>query len=141
MKHISMTEAAKQFHVSKSTLSRAVKSGKITVAVRHDDGTFGFDPSEVARFTDTVRNDKRSGAQRPVSAQETPSNTSLDVVEVLNARIADLKEALAAKDAQIADIAKDRDAWRDTAKASLPAPQKPRGGLFGWLGGGKAANG
>jgi hypothetical protein len=137
MKHISMTEAAKQFRVSKSTLSRAIKAGKMSVAVRHEDGTFGLDPSEVARFSDTLRNDKRSGAQRPVLATETPRNAAPEVVDVLNARIADLKEALAAKDAQIADLSHDRDAWRDTARAALPAPQKTRGGLFGWLGGGQ----
>ncbi|MFE3839510.1 hypothetical protein [Pseudogemmobacter sonorensis] len=141
MEHISMTEAAKQFRVSKSTLSRAVKSGKMSVAVRHKDGTFGLDPSEVARFTGTLRNDKRTGAQRPVLTQETPSNAPAELVAALNARIDDLKEALTAKDAQIADIAKDRDAWRDHAKAALPAPQKTRGGLFGWLSGGKVANG
>lgn len=48
MSELSLVQAAKLTGKSKSTLTRAIKSGRMS-AVRKTDGTFGLDASEVLR--------------------------------------------------------------------------------------------
>lgn len=57
MAELSLTQAARLAGKSKSTLTRAIKSGRMSAA-RRADGTFGLDPSEVLRVfpNDAVRN-------------------------------------------------------------------------------------
>ncbi|PSM54916.1 hypothetical protein C4L39_25745 [Clostridium diolis] len=57
MAELSLVQAATLAGKSKSTLTRAIKSGRMS-AVRRDDGTFGLDPAEVLRVfpRDTMRN-------------------------------------------------------------------------------------
>lgn len=55
MAQLSLADAARLVGKSKSTLTRAVKSGKMS-AIRQADGTFSIDPSELARaYPDAVR--------------------------------------------------------------------------------------
>lgn len=56
MAEVSLAQAATLTGKSKSTLTRAIKSGRMS-AVRRDDGTFGLDPAEVLRaYPDAARN-------------------------------------------------------------------------------------
>lgn len=57
MAELSLAQAATLVGKSKSTLTRAIKSGRMS-AVRRTDGTFGLDPAEVLRVFphNTVRN-------------------------------------------------------------------------------------
>lgn len=57
MAELSLAQAATLAGKSKSTLTRAIKSGRMS-AVRRDDGTFGLDPAELLRVfpADAVRN-------------------------------------------------------------------------------------
>jgi predicted DNA-binding protein (UPF0251 family) len=56
MAELSLAQAATLAGKSKSTLTRAIKSGRMS-AVRRADGTFGIDPAELLRVfpTDAVR--------------------------------------------------------------------------------------
>ena len=56
MVELSLAQAATMTGKSKSTLTRAIKSGRMS-AVRRADGTFGIDPAELLRVfpTDAVR--------------------------------------------------------------------------------------
>lgn len=55
MAELSLAQAAKLTGKSKSTLTRAIKSGRMSAA-RRADGTFGLDPAELLRvYPDAVR--------------------------------------------------------------------------------------
>lgn len=159
---ISMGEAARTFKASKATLSRAIRDGKLSVKEKLEDGTYRLDTSEVARFMDVFRPEKRNTIKTDAQRVETPSETLTatppETVElrVMNARmeaeLAGLKALLEAEQRRAETAERDRDQWRDQAKAQTlllthqaqtpaAAPQERRGGVFGWLAGRKAANG
>lgn len=160
---ISMGEAARSFKVSKATLSRAIRDGKMSVKEKLEDGTYRLDPAEVARFMETFRAEKRNTSKNDAQDHETPKETPVatpsetDVeLRINNARmeaeLAGLKALLEAEQRRAETAEKDRDHWRDQAQAqtlllthqaqgATDAPGTRRGGLFGWLGGRKAANG
>src|SRR6266481_1812855 len=46
--HYTLGEAAKRTGLSKPTIQRAIKSGKLS-ALRNDDGSYAIDPSELER--------------------------------------------------------------------------------------------
>jgi len=101
----SIGEAAKAVGVSKSTLSRAIKNGRIS-AKRQDNGSYSIDPSELHRVyppvaSATVASDK-SDALR--NRKETSSETAR-----LQAELANLRE-------QNADLREERNAWREQAQ-------------------------
>lgn len=63
MLELSLAQAATLTGKSKSTLTRAIKSGRMS-ATRKTDGTFGIDPAELLRvYPDAVR-DVSDGASR-----------------------------------------------------------------------------
>ena len=102
---LSLSEAAKAVGVSKSTIWRAVKSGRLSAASKTDDGEFRIDPSELERaFAETKR------------AAKVASMAKGDEATV--ARIAGLEEMLAFAKEQLDKTEKDRDAWREQAEAS-----------------------
>lgn len=163
MAHISMGEAARNFKVSKATLSRAIRDGKMSVKEKLGDGTYRLDPAEVARFMETFRPEKRNSikqnAQSAETLKETPSETRSETdveLRMANARmeaeLVGLRALLEAEQRRAETAEKDRDAWREEARAQTlllthqaqggaAAAGERRGGLFGWLGGRKAANG
>lgn len=99
-------EAAKVAGVSKSTLLRAVKKGKIS-ASRNDAGAFMFDPSELARVYPgaSVTQVKSKQMEHYEVASEAP-----------DALVLQLRQ-------QLSDMREDRDAWREQAqRLALVAP-------------------
>lgn len=76
-------EAAKVVGFSKPTLSRAIKSGKLS-AKRLDDGSFSIDPSELMRWKDA--NGHRNASVKRLATQaethKTPSEASVLQAEV-----------------------------------------------------------
>jgi excisionase family DNA binding protein len=113
-------EAAKATGMSKATISKAIKSGRIS-ARKDETGTFQIDPSELHRvYPPTVSREHK----------ETPENTSTRVdvdgtVRELRARIETAHERLADKESVIADLREDRDKWRQQATALL-SDQRPK---------------
>lgn len=107
-------EAAKATGKSKATISKAIKSGRIS-ASKDDTGAFRIDPSELHRVYPPT----------PIGEQEetlrsTPVNTSESGdFRALQARLEAAQERLADKEAVIADLREDRDKWRQQATALL----------------------
>ncbi|MCP5090127.1 MAG: hypothetical protein GY949_04300 [Gammaproteobacteria bacterium] len=107
--------------VSKSTIWRAVKAGKLSAASKTDEGEFRIDPSELERaFAETKR------------AAKVASMAKGD--EVAATRIADLEEMLAFAKEQLEKTEKDRDEWREQAQAAqrLLTAARPRRSWLWW---------
>ena len=107
-------EAAKATGKSKATISKAIKSGRISAA-KDDTGTFRIDPSELHRVYPPTPKGEQEEAQKetPVNAAETGD------FKALQARLEAAQERLADKEAVIADLREDRDKWRQQATALL----------------------
>ena len=121
-------EAAKATGKSKATISKAIKSGRVS-ARKDETGTFHIDPSELHRvYPPTVYSEQK----------ETPANTAENAnidgtIRELQARLEAAHERLSDKEAVIADLREDRDRWRQQASALL-SDQRPKafwGKLFG----------
>lgn len=111
MPELSLSQAAKLTGKSKSTINRAIKTGKLS-AVRHEDGSYSIDLAELARAFDVEPFDgaKRSDAE--------PGETRL--LERITAL-----EAMLNREREIsADLKEDRDRWRQQATALL-TDQRP----------------
>ena len=121
-------EAAKATGKSKATISKAIKSGRIS-ATKDETGAFRIDPAELHRvYVPTVSREHEATPSKPVT------NTANDgVIRELQARIEAAQERLADKEAVISDLREDRDRWRQQATALL-ADQRPKSGLWTRLG-------
>lgn len=64
MVELSLAQAATLTGKSKSTLTRSIKSGRMS-ATRRADGTFGIDPAELLRVYPDAVHDASDGASRP----------------------------------------------------------------------------
>ncbi len=112
-------EAAKASGKSKATISKAIKSGRLS-AVRQDTGVFRIEAAELYRvYPKTV--DGNHG-RTPKTVAQTPENTPS--VRELQARLEAAQERLTDRNAVIADLREDRDRWRQQATALL-ADQRP----------------
>lgn len=111
MPELSLSQAAKLTGKSKSTINRAIKTGKIS-AIRHDDGSYSIDPAELSRAFNLEPDEsaKRRGTE--------PDGTRLlERIEAL--------EAILNREREIsADLKEDRDRWRQQATALL-TDQRP----------------
>jgi hypothetical protein len=117
-------EAAKAVGKSKATISKAIKSGRIS-AQKDESGTFHISPSELHRVYPPTASSEQ---------EETPANTATaaelsGIVKELQARLEAAHERLSDKDEVIADIREDRDRWRQQATALL-ADQRPKKGFL-----------
>lgn len=123
---LSLSEAAIAAGIAKSTIWRAVKSGRISAA-RTVTGTYQVDPAELFRVFPAMP--KNVEMKQPALAVQTR------VVPALEAQISALKEVSGLLKEQLEDTRKDRDAWRTQAESNqrLLVDARPRQrGLFGW---------
>jgi hypothetical protein len=136
---LSLRQASREAGISKSTLARAVASGRVS-ATRTEDGRLLFDPAEVHRVFPLTPATERAtesepGAPGPCPSQgcrateaegqiatppapveeRLPEVGRLPAVLELQARVRHLEERLA-------EIQRDRDEWRETAKAAINRP-------------------
>lgn len=115
-----LNEAAKAVGKSKTTIHRAIKSGKIS-ASKLDSGAYSIDPSELHRAFQvgtserTTRNDKEQ--------IETTSGTADIRLEMLEKERVRERQQL---EETIADLREDRDKWRQQATALLE-DKRPKG--------------
>lgn len=100
-------EAAKATGKSKPTISRAIKSGKIS-AVQNDDKSYKIDPAELHRVFPPLPS--ASNDTGTMKQSETPPNDAL-----LQQEIEHLRSMLDQKDGQLDDLKEDRDHWRQQA--------------------------
>ena len=108
---LSLSEAAKTAGVSKSTIWRACKAGRVSFK-RTDTGEFQIDAAELHRvfpFHATGGNGKMNHHATGVAQTE---------MAILEARIAALKDMAELMREQLEDVRKDRDAWRAQAEAN-----------------------
>ncbi|MFD1483599.1 hypothetical protein [Paracoccus nototheniae] len=116
---LSASEAARRTGKSVPTITRAIKSGKIS-AEKSGSGGYQIDPAELFRAFPAVT--KHNAETPPMLESETPhlnpSETPL------------LQEKIGSLEAALADAKAERDEWRDQAKRlamALPPPTSEGG--------------
>lgn len=106
MPELTLSQAAKLTGKSKSTINRAIKSGKLS-ATRHDDGSYSIDPAELSRVFNM---EPHEGSKR--SDAEPDGTRLLERIEAL--------ETMLNREREIsADLKEDRDRWRQQATSLL----------------------
>lgn len=117
---LSIREAVKHYDVSRPTLQKALKSGKIS-GVQDGQGHWTIDPSELARLyhprsAEVVKVDK------PLPGNLTTGNTLLaGQVEALKERLAEVERRAAVAEA----LAEERGRHIEDLRRMLPAPEDP----------------
>ena len=111
---LSLSQAAKVTGKSKSTINRAIKTGKLS-ATRHDDGTYSIAASELFR---AFPNGTTMGSDWVNAQPHHEPDRAADI------RIEALEAALQREREVNADLMADRDHWRQQATALLSAPPK-----------------
>jgi excisionase family DNA binding protein len=123
--HVTLGEAARQSGISKSTISRAIKDGKLSAVRSTDTGSYRIEQSELARYLDATavaRATVETGAMtQSATPMERPETAALE------AQIDGLKQVAELLRAQLTDALSQRDRWQQQAErlAVLPAPQPP----------------
>lgn len=115
-----LNEAAKAVGKSKTTIHRAIKSGKIS-ASKLDNGAYAIDPSELYRAfqAGTAERTKRNDTEQ----LETTSGMADIRLEMLEKERERERQQL---EDTIADLREDRDKWRQQATALLE-DKRPKG--------------
>lgn len=113
-------EAAKATGKSKATISKAIKSGRISAA-KDETGTFQIDPSELHRvYRSTVHLE-----QNKTSKLTLEDGKDDGIIRELKAHLQAARERLSDKESVIEDLREDRDKWRQQATALL-SDQRPK---------------
>jgi len=116
MATISLGQAAKLAGVGKTTLSRAIKAGKLS-ASRRDDGSYEIDPAELGRVYEIkAETPETVSATRPVAHHTTPTVTPDDAA--IQTELTGARQLIELLKSQIEDLRGDRDGWRQQAEAS-----------------------
>lgn len=116
---LSLSQAAKLTGKSKSTINRAIKTGKLS-ATRHEDGTYSIDPAELVRAFEV---EPLEGVKR--------RDADLDGTRLLE-RIEALETMLSREREISADLKEDRDRWRQQATALLTDERSSTAPTFRW---------
>jgi len=136
MPGLSLRDAGREVGVSKSTIFRAIKSGRMS-AMRDDDGNFAIDPAELFRVYPPRQALERAAAMP--SGQGAPSSETSETpalraeIEGLRAQLQLMRE----KDDEIINELKgQRDSWQRQAESAIrivdQRPAEVRRGWFGW---------
>lgn len=113
--------AAKATGKSKATISKALKSGRIS-GHKGDDGVFHIDPAELHRVYPPI---PQSEHNETLEGLPKSTNTNI-LVRELEMRLEAAQQRLTDKDGVIDDLREDRDRWRQQA-TSLLEDKRPRG--------------
>jgi excisionase family DNA binding protein len=147
MAGLSLREAAQLAKTSKSTILRAIQSGRLS-ATRTDDGGYSIDPAELCRVypprPEAPDQSADQGAGQGAAGSSTDAATELRIRNAqLEAGFNALKAILEAEKKHLEEIREDRDRWAAQAeRLALPAPDgasktqaqgQGRRGLFGWM--------
>jgi excisionase family DNA binding protein len=123
--------AAQHTGTSKSTILRAIKSGRLS-ATRLEDGSYEIDAAELERVYPAQRMKQRGTDavehHAPGNSGEITIRAPDATAAALAAEIAGLREILRRADAAADELKQDRDRWRTMAEAAqrLIADQRPR---------------
>ena len=120
MKHTAGT-AAKAVGKTKSTITKAIASGKLS-AIKNDDGAWEIDASELYRVYPPT----------PLETVKIEQNDTLKETDGNSKEIEALERLLKAAEEQIDDLKADRDEWRKQAnQLLLTNTSTPRKRIFG----------
>jgi len=123
---LSLSKAAKVVGVSKATIHRAIKSGRIS-AVRQDDGSYLIDPAEIRRVYPQDFGPNDSGTpETGFNGTRRNRSESASAIAVMAAELAGARQLVETLRHQVEDLRADRDAWRqqaETAQRLLGAPR------------------
>ena len=118
-------EAAKATGKSKSTISKAIKNGRIS-AHKGSNGAYNIDPSELHRvYPITIEETgvpEQVETPKPYEANTHYENKIRELEIILKAS----QQRLEDRDEQLADLKEDRDKWRQQATALLE-DKRPKG--------------
>lgn len=112
---LSANEAAKRTGKSVPTITRAIKSGKIS-AEKNGKGGYLIEPSELFRAFPAITEPN----------DETPQTLYYETHKSYPHETLSLQERVSSLEAALADAKAERDEWRDQAKRlamALPAPE------------------
>ena len=129
---LTLGQAAKVTGLGKTTLTRAIKAGRLS-ATRREDGSYAIDPSELSRvykvMPETAETVSSTGytAHRATPEGEpraTPRNSDVHtLLAVAQAELRHLSERLEEVKASQDDLRRERDDWREQAQQlALAAP-------------------
>jgi excisionase family DNA binding protein len=129
MATLSLGQAAKLANLGKTTLTRAIKSGRLS-AERQVDGSYRIDLAELSRVYELrAETPATTSATSHAVHHATPADTG-----TLQAQIEGLREILRRADLVADELKADRDHWRKQAESAqrLLSDQTPR--RRGWFG-------
>jgi excisionase family DNA binding protein len=125
--HVTLGEAARQSGISKSTLSRAIKDGKLSAVRSVDTGSYKIEQSELARYleaTAVIRATVEKPAETGAATQATTPPERY-ATAALEAEIAGLKQVAELLREQLDDMKGQRDRWQQQAERLALAAPKP----------------
>jgi len=130
--HLSLRQAAKEAGVAKTTLIRALRSGRLS-AQKNDLGDWAIDPAELHRVFPLRAQDQGDPGSAPVvldhdASPSGPPATSLDRerLAALEAQVQALKELIQRLDQDKRDLKEERDRWAAQAeRLALAPPRRP----------------
>lgn len=130
---LTLGQAARLTGTSKTTLTRAIKGGRLS-ATRRDDGGYQIDPAELARVYEIKPETPATGyvtgsvVHRATPLDETPAIPATPDVEMV-AKVAAMEAELRGLKELVAELRQSRDAWQEQAARvtlALPSPnQRP----------------
>lgn len=124
MATLSLRDAAEQAGVSKSTIFRAIKAGRLS-APRTDDGGFAIDPAELFRVYPAKAGAVASerAEQRGAGQDATPSATAGTgaVAPDVAAKLAAMEAELSGLRDMVAELRSSRDAWQAQTDKAMDA--------------------
>jgi len=136
---LTLGQAARVARKSKTTLARAIKSGRLS-ATRRDDGSYQIDPAELSRVyatvTETVATEKSTGnvVRHTTPDRDTSETPATPDIELLT-RQAALEAELVGLKAMVEELKRSRDQvqtqadqWQQQAERTtiaLAAPGRP----------------
>jgi hypothetical protein len=136
---LTLGEAAKQSGFAKSTLSRAIRDGKLSAQKSAETASLKIDPAELHRYCEAMQVVRNRAETEPEKHATTPSKdsekqagtpfeTRLQEVREraeLEARARIAEERVADMKAQMEELRRQRDAWQEQAERLALAPPKP----------------
>lgn len=115
----SLSDAAKATGKNRTTIQRAIKSGKIS-ASKNENGAYEIAPAELHRIFPAIA---QRSAQQPEETDRDTLQRADETSETLRIRLEMLEKERERERAQlegtIADLREDRDKWRQQATALL----------------------
>lgn len=124
MAMLTLGQAAKLAGLGKTTLTRAIKAGRLS-ANRRDDGSYEIDPSELSRVYSIRHETPETVAHSGLMVRHATPDATLRDPDV-TVRLAALEEQVKGLKDLLDEVRQSRDEWKDQAARlvhALPGPE------------------